>query len=72
MNSPKISAERKKELLANCSHRANPLIVNTLQVLIDRKRINEVVHVVDEFDTLANEAQGIAEAKVYSTRALYR
>ena len=32
--------------------------------------MNETVQVVDEFNTLANDAAGVAEAKVYSTRPL--
>ncbi|MET0786002.1 MAG: F0F1 ATP synthase subunit delta [Paenisporosarcina sp.] len=68
--SPKLTLDRKKELVRELFGKANPLVVNTLQVLIDRKRINETVEVANEFATLSNEAQGIADAKVYSTRPL--
>lgn len=68
--SPKLSLDRKKEIIRELFGKANPLVVNTLQVLIDRKRINETVAVATEFATLSNEAQGIAEAKVFSTRPL--
>ncbi len=68
--SPKLSLDRKKELIRELFGKANPLVVNTLQVLIDRNRINETVAVATEFATLSNEAQGIADAKVYSTRPL--
>ena len=44
--------------------------MNTLSVLVDRKRIDEVVHLVNEFNAYANDAAGVAEAKVYSTRPL--
>ncbi len=44
--------------------------MNTLFVLLDKKRMNEVVNFVDEFIAFANDAAGIAEAKVYSTRPL--
>lgn len=67
---PKLSLDRKKEIIRELFGKANPLVVNTLQVLIDRKRINEIVAVGNEFTTLANEAQGIEDAKVYSTRPL--
>ena len=67
---PKLSLDRKKELIRELFGQANPLVVNTLQVLIDRKRINETVAVATEFATLSNEAQGIADAKVFSTRPL--
>ena len=38
--------------------------------MLDKKRMNEVVNLVDEFIAYANDAAGIAEAKVYSTRPL--
>ncbi|MCG7337343.1 F0F1 ATP synthase subunit delta [Sporosarcina sp. ACRSM] len=70
LESPRLSVTKKKELLTDLFKGANPLILNTLSVLIDRKRIDEVVHLVDEFNAYANDAAGVAEAKVYSTRPL--
>lgn len=70
LSTPKLSLDRKKEIIRELFGKANPLVVNTLQVLIDRKRMNEIVEVGNEFTTLANEAQGIEDAKVYSTRPL--
>jgi F-type H+-transporting ATPase subunit delta len=70
LESPKLSLAKKKALLTDLFKGANMLILNTLCVLLDKKRINEVVHVVDEFNAFANDAAGIAEAKVYSTRPL--
>jgi F-type H+-transporting ATPase subunit delta len=70
LTSPKLSLDRKKELIRELFSQANPFVVNTLQVLLDRKRINETVAVAVEFETLSNEAQGIADAKVFSTRPL--
>lgn len=67
---PSFSETKKKELLADLFKGANPLVLNTLSVLVDRKRIDEVIHLVDEFIAYANEAAGVAEAKVYSTRPL--
>lgn len=68
--SPKLSLERKKELIRELFGKANPLVVNILQLLVDRKRINETVEIATEFEALSNDAQGIADAKVYSTRPL--
>lgn len=68
--SPKLSLERKKELIRELFGKANPLVVNMLQLLVDRKRINETVEIATEFEALSNDAQGIADAKVYSTRPL--
>lgn len=70
LGSPKLSVTKKKALLTDLFKDANVHILNTLSLLLDRKRINEIVAIVDEFNGFANDAAGVAEAKVYSTRAL--
>jgi len=70
MTSPKISSERKKSILKELFTQANPLVLNTLYVLLDAKRLGELNDVAEEFILLANKAFGIAEAKVYSVRPL--
>ncbi|MEK3952465.1 MAG: F0F1 ATP synthase subunit delta [Psychrobacillus psychrotolerans] len=68
--SPKLSLDKKKELIRQIFTNANPIVINTLLVLIDKKRLAEVSDIISEFMILSNEAQGVAEAKVYTTRAL--
>ncbi|MEI4768898.1 F0F1 ATP synthase subunit delta [Psychrobacillus sp. FJAT-51614] len=68
--SPKLSLDKKKELIREIFSNANPIVINTLLVLIDKKRLGEVSNIISEFMALSNEAQGIAEAKVYTTREL--
>ena len=68
--SPKFSSEKKKELIGQLFSGANPLVLNTLYVLIDAGRIGEVNNLIEDFQELANDASGVAEAKVYSTRLL--
>lgn len=68
--SPKFSIQQKKQLIGQFFSEANQLVVNTLYVMIDAGRINEIQNVIDDFQQLANDASGIAEAKVYSTRPL--
>ncbi|MEK3935793.1 F0F1 ATP synthase subunit delta [Sporosarcina sp. FSL W7-1349] len=70
LETPKLTEEAKKNLLAGAFQTANPYILNTLFVLLEKKRINEVVNVVEEFVEYANDAAGVADAKVYSTRPL--
>jgi F-type H+-transporting ATPase subunit delta len=70
LSAPKISTTRKKELVAQIFSGAQPAVVNTLLVLLDKKRVNEAVIVAEEFQALAAAAQGTADAKVYSTREL--
>jgi F-type H+-transporting ATPase subunit delta len=70
LQAPKISAEMKKAMVSNILSGAHPAVVNTLHLLIDKKRINEVSLVAAEFQTLAAAAQGAAQATVFSTRTL--
>ena len=70
LSNPSLTITKKKDLLAILFKDANPLIQNILFVLLDKKRINETVNVIDEFNALANDAAGVAEAKVFSTRLL--
>lgn len=68
--SPKFSIQKKKELIGQLFSGANQLVLNTLYVLIDAGRIEEIGNLIEDFQELANEASGVAEAKVYSTRLL--
>ena len=68
--SPKLSAEKRRNLINEVFNGANPFVVNTLQLMAERKRLDEVGSLADEFVVLSNNAQGIEDAKVYSTRPL--
>lgn len=70
LSSPKFSVNQKKQLLNQLFGGANELVLNTLFVLLEAKRIGETLHVFEDFQELANDAAGVAEAKVYSTRPL--
>ena len=70
LQAPKISSDKKKAMVSEILANAHTAVVNTLYILIDKKRINEVAEVAEEFQTLAAAAQGAAEATVFSTRAL--
>lgn len=67
---PKLSSERKKQLVAEVFANVHPVVLNTLYVLIDKKRIADISSLVDAYVVLAASAQGIAEATVFSTREL--
>ncbi|WP_413783006.1 F0F1 ATP synthase subunit delta [Planococcus halocryophilus] len=68
--SPKLSSDKRTNLINEVFSGANPFVVNTLQLMAQRKRLNEVSSMVDEFVALSNDAQGIEDAEVYSTRPL--
>lgn len=67
---PKLRASAKKEMVKTLFSNANEAVVNTLQILIDKKRISDLAYVAKGFQALAAAAQGTAQATVYSTRPL--
>ncbi|GGG12561.1 ATP synthase subunit delta [Lysinibacillus alkalisoli] len=67
---PKISVDKKKEMVQSLFANAEPVLLNTLQILVDKKRINEIAAITSAFKDLAADAQGSANAVVSSTRAL--
>lgn len=70
LNAPKFSIERKKQIVAQIFAGSTPAFIHTIQLLVEKKRINEVSQLAAAFAELAAAAQGTAEATVYSTRAL--
>ncbi|MGY3716016.1 F0F1 ATP synthase subunit delta [Sutcliffiella cohnii] len=70
LTNPKVLKESKKQIIREGFAGASPFIVNTLQLLVDRHREDIVVDMVDEYKKIANEARNIAEAVVYSVKAL--
>jgi F-type H+-transporting ATPase subunit delta len=70
LKSPKVTKAQKKELVKNSFSTINPFVLNTLMILIDRHREDQIADMADRFVELANEERGIAEAKVYSIRPL--
>jgi F-type H+-transporting ATPase subunit delta len=70
LKSPKLSIEKKKEILKEAFSSVNPYVLNTLMILIDRHREDYIADMADHFIQLANDERGIAEAKVYSVRPL--
>jgi F-type H+-transporting ATPase subunit delta len=70
LKSPKVTIDKKKEIVKDSFSKINPFVLNTLMILIDRHREEYITEVADHFVGLANEERGIAEALVYSVRPL--
>jgi F-type H+-transporting ATPase subunit delta len=70
LKSPKVTIDKKKEIVKDSFSKINPFVLNTLMILIDRHREEYITEVADHFVELANEERGIAEALVYSVRPL--
>lgn len=70
LKSPKVLKDKKKEILTEAFGSLNTYVLNTLMLLIDRHREDEMVAVAEEFIELSNEEKGIEEADVYTIRPL--
>lgn len=70
LKSPKLPNEKKKEILQQAFTSVSPYVLNTVMLLVDRHRADQMTAVADEFVALSNEAKGIAEAKVYTVKPL--
>ncbi|GEK33271.1 F0F1 ATP synthase subunit delta [Kurthia sibirica] len=70
LENPKFSQSKKEELIATIFASEQPIIINAFKVLLNKKRIHEVVSVIDSFIRIANDELGVEDAIVYSTEAL--
>lgn len=70
LENPKFTTDKKNELISSIFADAQPIIVDAFKVLLDKKRINETVSVIDSFIQIANDESGVADATVLSTEAL--
>lgn len=71
LSHPKVTNEEKRAFItSNFSQTVSEATVNTLLLMIDRKRINSLIPMIDKFQSLANEESGKAEALVYSAKPL--
>ncbi|QMT16896.1 F0F1 ATP synthase subunit delta [Planococcus maritimus] len=68
--SPKVSADKRTNLINEVFQGANHYLINTLQMLGERRRINIISDMAQSYIQLSNEEQGIEDAVVYSTRPL--
>lgn len=70
LSSPKITKDKKKEILKTAFKGTHQLLINTLMMLVDRDREDYISSLTDEFLALSNDEKGVADAKVYSVRQL--
>jgi F-type H+-transporting ATPase subunit delta len=67
---PKVSVEKKKEVVKEAFSAASSYIVNTLLLMIENRREDYLLQMAEEYIVLANNERGIAEATVTSVRPL--
>ncbi|MGM8215023.1 F0F1 ATP synthase subunit delta [Bacillaceae bacterium W0354] len=69
-DNPRVSTEQKKDFTRQVFKDVSKETLNTLLLLVDKRRINLVSEIVESFIDMKNETRGIAEADVYSVREL--
>jgi len=67
---PRVDDAARKKLITEAFGGLQADVVNTVKLLVDARRTAIIPSVVDQFIQLVNDAEGIAEATVYSVRAL--
>ncbi|OKL37583.1 F0F1 ATP synthase subunit delta [Domibacillus mangrovi] len=70
LKSPKLSIANKQALIQSAFAKASAPVVNTLKLLVQRHRNDEITSVCNEYIELANEERGTADAFVHSIRPL--
>ncbi|MDQ0187311.1 F0F1 ATP synthase subunit delta [Cytobacillus kochii] len=70
LKTPKLSIQKKKEIVKEAFASVNTYVINTLLIMVERHREDEITGMVEHFLDLSDEQKGIAEAKVYSVRPL--
>src|SRR5690625_4829604 len=70
LKQPKVSNKEKKQFITPVFGGVHKDVLHTLLLLVDKKRIEIAPSMVDHFIAMVNDAKGIAEATVYSVRAL--
>lgn len=68
---PKITPAEKKRVLSESLHQTvSAVVLNTLCLMIDRKRGDSILEMANQFKILSMEERQIAEAVVYSVKPL--
>ncbi|MFP3508865.1 F0F1 ATP synthase subunit delta [Peribacillus sp. SIMBA_075] len=67
---PKMTSDAKRQLLTNAFAGLSSSVQNTLMLMVERHRTDEVTAMAQEFIELANEENSVADATVYTVNPL--
>lgn len=70
LKQPKITLQQKQQVLSNALAGISEYITNTIMLMIERHRTDEIAHMAEDFVELCNEDKSVAEATVYTTRPI--
>lgn len=67
---PRINNEKKMQFIQDAFKGLQIDLVNTVKLLVERRRAEITPYVIEHLNEMVNEAKGIAEVTVHSVRAL--
>src|SRR5699024_920506 len=67
---PRINQTDRKKLIDEAFRAFQDDVVNTLKLVVDRQRTALIPNIIEQFIQLANDAEGIALATVYTARTI--
>ena len=67
---PKIGMAQKMQVLEEAFSTVSADTCNTLKLMVERQRTDEIAEMASELVELINEEQSVADAKAYTTRPL--
>ncbi|RSL29668.1 F0F1 ATP synthase subunit delta [Salibacterium salarium] len=67
---PMVSKEKKEQLIQESFSSLSDIVQHTLLLLLERKRMNIVIPLIEKFEELADEEQKIGHATVYTVKPL--
>ncbi len=71
INDPTIAAEEKKKIIKSVFEgRISKELENFLYVLVDKRRISHFIKIIDQFEKLVYEAEGLGTGTVYTVKEL--
>jgi F-type H+-transporting ATPase subunit delta len=70
LQDPFVPAERKKSLVRACAGNSSPLLLNFVELLVQRKRIREFPLILSYFEKFIDESNGVVRVQVESASEL--
>lgn len=70
LKSPKITRQTKKQIISEVFSGVSEWVLNTLQLMIDRNRVEHMIPMAETFIALSYDRKGISKAVVESARPL--
>lgn len=70
LGSPKVTKEKKQDMIRQAFPKLSSLTVNTLMLLTDKHRQDILIEAAESYNQLLNDEKGVTDATVYSVKPL--